>query len=282
MKAAVPLSCQPLQARNDKQPIAHSVHNCRLPSPGRSGSWLAFAAHHHRIEVSVSSEKELNFSTTTMDGFLEKPLDNKEQSLSHDELMIRRLKNRERQRRYRARKRLQADMNKAPNSDSNQYTPPQHAEVPVTVTPEEYATPLNIKKVPDFPENQCSPVLLEVPVTVTQHYEMPLNAIAQECSRPVNDTCQVPVTRVYCSRDWKRDARKAHALKQQEVRPEVTPMPESTSSNGSQTSLPQGNEADMVRNDRIPLDVSAQVNNETPRFTPSRRHWKAEARNKKS
>nr|GLL25853.1 uncharacterized protein LOC109158477 [Ipomoea trifida] len=205
-----------------------------------------------------------------MDGFLEKPLDNKEQSLSHDELMIRRLKNRERQRRYRARKRLQADMNKAPNSDSNQYTP-QQAEVPVNVAPEEYATPLNIKKVPDFPENQCSPVLLEVPVTVTQHYEMPLNAIAQ-----------VPVTRVYCSRDWKRDARKARALKQQEVRPEATPMPESTSSNGSQTSLPQGNEADMVRNDRIPLDVSAQVNNETPRFTPSRRHWKAEARNKKS
>lgn len=52
-------------------------------------------------------------ATGTQDNFVVKPLDSNERSRSRSDIMTRRLKNRERQRRYRARKRLEADTKKA-------------------------------------------------------------------------------------------------------------------------------------------------------------------------
>ncbi|CAH9054948.1 unnamed protein product [Cuscuta epithymum] len=224
--------------------------------------------------------KEQNFTATMENGFLEKPFDNQEESVSQDELMIRRLKNRERQRRYRARKRLQTDIDKTPESDSRQYTP--HRTLPIPVTPPEFAAALDTKEFPfkmkhkdvkDLPADHCSPtVLLEVPVqVVTPGYQTPNNAISWERPRLIK-AFQEPVTRTYCARDWKKDARKSQELKQQNVRHDAA------------TNMPKAhkNELDEVTSCRSALDISpAQANCESIKFTSSRRHWKAEARNKK-
>ncbi|CAH9114076.1 unnamed protein product [Cuscuta europaea] len=214
-------------------------------------------------------------------GFLEKPFDNQEESVSQDELMIRRLKNRERQRRYRARKRLQTDIDKTPESDSSQYTPQR--TLPIPVTPQEFAAALDTKEFPfqmkrkdvkDLPADHCSStVLLEVPVqVVTPDYRTPNNAISWECPRLINAMCQEPATRTYCARDWKKDARKSQELKQQDVRHDAA----------TNMLKAHKNEPDEVPSDRSALDISSTpANCESLKFTSSRRHWKAEARNKK-
>lgn len=125
------------------------------------------------------------------------------------DIMTRRLKNRERQRRYRARKRLEAE---AKNS----------------LVAEEAA------------------------------------AVQVELLQP-NGNHNNFVTRVYCNRDWKKDARRAHAAKHQEM-------------NGSIDCSP----TETMLEKEIQSGSSSIVNNETPRIVLGRRDWKAEARRKKN
>lgn len=79
-----------------------------------------------------------NGNTSMPNGSLIKPVDEK-QTRNHDDLLTRRLKNRERQRRYRARKRHETDLKKA--LISNQSTPVQFHQV----STENQSAPLQVK-----------------------------------------------------------------------------------------------------------------------------------------
>ena len=128
------------------------------------------------------------------------------------DIMNRRLKNRERQRRYRARKRLEVDRRKS-----------------------------------------CS---------INNSSSLQIDGIPNKC-----------VSRVHCRRDWKKDARRAHSLKEQEVilnGPLVSGL--TSVSENQATLLLCGAEA---KNSHVP-------DNSERRAIPGRRHWKADARNKKT
>ncbi|KAG8382485.1 hypothetical protein BUALT_Bualt05G0082200 [Buddleja alternifolia] len=156
-----------------------------------------------------------NSDTYRMDGSLVLHLEN--ESMTHpDDILVRRLKNRERQRRYRARKRHEADLRKSSSVDQS--------------------TPLHYQQMPAE--------LLSVPVQV----DISMNLTPPDC-----------LTRVHCQRDWKKDARRAHIHKKQEI-----------GSIESDTSTPGGSPAPSLDN------------NVEHRVQSSRRHWKAEARNRKS
>lgn len=156
------------------------------------------------FQPSFEMEARQNIYTPTTDLSLMKPLGQREDSRSPPDLMTRRLKNRERQRRYRARKRLEADMKKAS-----------------CIT------------------NQPSPLQVNV--------------------QQVNGIISNFVSRIYCKRDWKKDARRAHVLNDHKVKSNSPFVPNSTSA--------------------APVLDESEAHN---RSTPSRRHWKAEARNKKN
>ncbi|KAK3024686.1 hypothetical protein RJ639_042908 [Escallonia herrerae] len=166
------------------------------------------------------------------------PFDQGEQGASPHEIMARRLKNRERQRRYRARKRLEADTKNA--SVRNQFT--------------------------------------------TLQVEKPVKAISSSsvlsCTYQKNEI----VTRIYCRRDWKKDARRAHASKGKEVKSSSYVNLDSTLASGSQApSLLPGVHAESPLPSEIhSRNLSISGNSEAHRSTLSRRHWKAEARNKKT
>lgn len=146
--------------------------------------------------------------------FLMDPHDQRDHAKSNKDIMTRRLKNRERQRRYRERKRLESAMKKA-----------------CTI-------------------NNSKPLLL-----LEMH---------------VNGNPDKVVTTIRRRRDWKKDARRAHAVKEQEVKLNNVVVAGFTSANESQLALlPSGSEANQ------------QIESER-RFTPVRRHWKADARNKKN
>lgn len=131
---------------------------------------------------------------------------------SRSDLMTRRLKNRERQRRYRARKRLEADMKKS--------------------------------------------IVLNQSPTTPHMAQLP------------NGNFGSPVARVYCKRDWKKDARKAFAYKGQD-----SMKPTFISATESQTSfVPSGNTA----------EAPGLIVCETGKPKLGRRDWKADARRKKS
>ncbi|XP_052210115.1 uncharacterized protein LOC127813266 [Diospyros lotus] len=139
------------------------------------------------------------------------PSDQREQMKSNSDLMTRRLKNRERQRRYRARKRLEADMKKGSTLTN--------------------ASPLQV-------EMQGSGV-------VGNH-----------------------VSTVHCKRNWKKDARSAHAAMSRV----------STSTNEC---LGEAEAKPLVQSEIPSVNFIVQNGSERS-VTPGRRHWKAEARNKKS
>ncbi|CAK9142789.1 unnamed protein product [Ilex paraguariensis] len=87
----------------------------------------------------------------------------------------------------------------------------------------------------------------------------------------VNSTSHDGVTRIHCQRDWKKDARRAHVVHEQEIKSSDPASLEPTSVSGSEAPfLPS----------RFGADPPSS--SETPRTTLSKRHWKAEARNKKS
>ncbi|KAI9177302.1 hypothetical protein LWI28_013446 [Acer negundo] len=156
----------------------------------------------------------------TQDSLMMKSLDQRDHTKSRSDIMTRRLKNRERQRRYRARKRLEADTKKS--SVPNQTTTPQ--------------------------------------------IELQLNGNLSNS-----------VTRVYCKRDWKKDARRASTFKGQD-----TPNGSVKPATESQTlCLPSGNKAEALQ-ERECYSFSL-VDCETNKTKLGcRRDWKADARKKKS
>ncbi|KAK6146435.1 hypothetical protein DH2020_020304 [Rehmannia glutinosa] len=192
---------------------------------GRSGKPTAVLGPRMRSRNRLVLGNPLN-RLVLMDGSLVLHHDEKEDGRSPDDISVRRLKNRERQRRYRARKRHEADMRKASIVDQS--------------------TPLHYQQMPTE--------FLSVPVEV----EISVNLTSSDC-----------LTRVHCQRDWKKDARRAHIHKKQETSP-IDP------SNSGIRSLA---EADLLSDHS---NTPAIDNNATCKLQSGRRHWKAEARNKKS
>ncbi|GAV58037.1 hypothetical protein CFOL_v3_01573, partial [Cephalotus follicularis] len=165
----------------------------------------------------------------TQDNYMTKPLDQRDCTKSRSDIMLRRLKNRERQRRYRAKKRLEAE--KKRSSVINQSTTPQ---------------------------------------VELQLNELQLNGNHNAC-----------ITRIHCKRDWKKDARRAHARKYQDSTANfATPPP--TLTNGIQTvCVASGTMVDSPLERNILHEKSfSPVNCETQKPIIGRRDWKAEARNK--
>ncbi|XP_057978202.1 uncharacterized protein LOC131164781 [Malania oleifera] len=162
------------------------------------------------------------------DGFITNPFDQRAFSKSDADLMVRRLKNRERQRRYRARKRLEADAKRS--CIVNQST-------------------------------------------------------ALQAEMGQSGMLNNRITRVHCVRNWKKDARRAHASKKHEgasrgplIIPALTLASESLT-----PCLPSGTLTDPTLECRVHSESSPSlVNCETDRVTLSRRDWKADARKKKN
>ncbi|GAB4834739.1 hypothetical protein Ancab_033003 [Ancistrocladus abbreviatus] len=138
--------------------------------------------------------------------------DQNKQSKSLDDIMYQRLKNRERQRRYRERKRLQEEIKKASLI------------------------------------NQSTPLQLEAPPSGSLHH------------------CK---TRVHCVRDWKKDARRAHA--------------QALASQHQACYLASGTEgAEPDLKSEVPSAVSPNPDDsEKLRTKAGRRDWKTEARKNK-
>ena len=183
--------------------------------------------------LKMENKQTLSSSGTQEDPIM-KPVDQRARSRGRNDIMTRRLKNRERQRRYRARKRLEAESKK---SSVLRETPSIEAE-------------------PTF-ERQIQP-------NVNHH-----NFVA----------------RIYCKRDWKKDARQANACKHQEVTTpngSVDPFPTLTGEHEAAllASVSKAEQTWERKNQyEFPPGI---VNSETPRIVQSGRDWKAEARRKKS
>ncbi|XP_055819742.1 uncharacterized protein LOC129888767 isoform X2 [Solanum dulcamara] len=222
-----------------------------------------------------------------------KPIqDNGQKALISDDILAKRLKNRERQRRYRERKRLKADTMKVLGTNKLVSLP---VEVPVSVAPPDRTVPVNFapldSSVPvkvgpldsSMPVN-VAPLDSSVPVNVAPRaYVMPVDVASGESVMPVRCSSRESVTRVYSGRNWKRDARNAHAVRQNKASFNSTVSPNLASTCGSQaTLLPHVEQSDVALSNVISSPVSASENNGTPKSFPSRRNWKAEARNKKS
>ncbi|KAK6781709.1 hypothetical protein RDI58_019505 [Solanum bulbocastanum] len=203
-----------------------------------------------------------------MDVPVKKPQDNGPKTLISDAILAKRLKNRERQRRYRERKRLKADNMKV--LGTNQLVP---VGVPVIVSPQDSTLPENVVPLDSSVPVNVAPLASSVPVNVApQAYVMPVDVASRES-----------VTRVYSGRNWKRDARKAHVARQNEVSTNNMVSPDLASTGGGQaTLLPHVEQSDVAMSNVISSPVTASENNGTPKSIPSRRNWKAEARNKKS
>lgn len=161
----------------------------------------------------------------TQDNSIMKPIDQRARTKGRSDIMTRRLKNRERQRRYRARKRIEAEIKKSSGVRN--------------ITPQ------------------------EEPHSNGNHNNF--------------------VTRIYCNRDWKKDARRAHALKHQEMTPNgsIDHLPKLTSEPEA-ACLATENKAGLTQEREIQSGSPGVVHSLTPRTVLSRRDWKAEARKKKN
>ncbi|KAJ9135051.1 hypothetical protein P3X46_032272 [Hevea brasiliensis] len=161
----------------------------------------------------------------TQDSIIMKSLEKKERLRSRNDIMTRRLKNRERQRRYRARKRLEADMKKS---------------------------------------------------SVTNHSTTPQGDLE------INENHNNYITRVHCKRNWKKDARRAHACKNLPEVPSAAVVSGLTLSTESQTqsALEAAIEPPLERKSHSENLLSLQ-SSET-KTNLGRRDWKAEARRKKN
>lgn len=159
------------------------------------------------------------------DSLMMTTLDQRDHNEGHDDIMARRLKNRERQHRYRARKRLEADLKKSTNINH----------------------------------------------LMTPQVDLQLNASLSNC-----------IDRVYCKRNWKKDARSAAAFKsQEEDTVDGYVKPALNYATDSQTLLPSVNKAETPLENKFCSSLGL-VNIETNKAKLGRRDWKAEARNKKS
>ncbi|KAM3379672.1 hypothetical protein P3S68_012086 [Capsicum galapagoense] len=238
-----------------------------------------------------------------MDVPVKKPQDNGQKAVISDDLLAKRLKNRERQRRYRERKRLKADAMKVLGTNQLASLP---VEVPVIVASQDSAQPVNVAPLDSSVSVEVTPLDSSVPVNVApldssipvkvatldssmpvnvapRAYVMPVDVASGECVMPVRAAPRNAVTRVYSARNWKRDARNALTVKQNEVNTNGTVSPNLASTGGSQApALPRIELSDVALSNVISSRVTASENNGTPKSIPSRRNWKAEARNKKS
>ncbi|XP_061336888.1 uncharacterized protein LOC133283969 [Gastrolobium bilobum] len=156
----------------------------------------------------------------TQDNSIMKSVDQRARSKGRSDILTRRLKNRERQRRYRARKRLEAETKKP------------------------------------FIVEETAAVQVELQPNGNHNF----------------------MTRIYCKRDWKKDARRAHVSKHQEMNGSIDPSPTLTCV-PEVTCLALGNKAETMLEREI---QSGPSNNEIPRIVLGRRDWKAEARRKKN
>lgn len=163
---------------------------------------------------------------------------------SYDDIMIRRMKNRERQRRYRARKRLEADTVKEitywPTTPHESNASSMQMFTPIT---QELTHAAN-NRIKGSAEGQLVLARIEMPIS--------------EINRNV-------VTRVHSQRDWKRDARKAHSIAWKDTT-SVSPVINGGISKDS------------------PAETTAIVphGGEMHKIGHGKRHWKAEARNRKT
>ncbi|XP_006366241.1 uncharacterized protein [Solanum tuberosum] len=205
-----------------------------------------------------------------MDVPVKKPQVNGPKTLISDDILAKRLKNRERQRRYRERKRLKADNMKVLGTNQLVSLP---VGVPMIVSPQDSSLLANV-----------APLDSSVPVEVAPlDSSMPVNVAPRAYVMPVDVSSRESVTRVYSGRNWKRDARKAHVARQNEVSTNNMVSSDLASTGGGQaTLLPHVEQSDVAMSNVISSPVTALENNGTPKSIPSRRNWKAEARNKKS
>lgn len=170
------------------------------------------------------------------------PISEANQARSNNDIMTRRLKNRERQRRYRARKRLEAERNRDQTSQLLEFHGNTHT--PVYLPQDSHVLSQRNKT------GQSGPVAIDIPII---------------------DTPQNFASKVHCRRDWKKDARRVHLVKQQQA--------------GGEKQIPPFTmqvDADPPIVSEAQLKAPLQENDGTRRAVHSRRHWKAEARNKKS
>ena len=187
--------------------------------------WIPSLADLIAADASRILKMENNQSAAgTQDSSMMKSVDQRARSKGRNDIMTQRLKNRERQRRYRARKRLEAETKKS------------------------------------FVVEETPAVQVEL----------------QPNRNPNNNF----VTRIYCKRDWKKDARRAHILKHQQMngfidRPAITSVPEVTC-------LDMGNKSETVPEREIQSGSSGVASTDAPRVVLGRRDWKAEARRKKN
>ncbi|KAE8713771.1 hydroxyproline-rich glycoprotein [Hibiscus syriacus] len=145
---------------------------------------------------------------------------------SYNDIMTRRLKNRERQRRYRARKRLEADMQKS-----------------------------HVLSQPTLPKVESQ----------------------------LNGTFNNGTARVYCKRDWKKDARRAHIFKGQDTLNASIQSTLDTTVESQISHLPPGIRDEGSAGRECNLENSGNLHNsETRKPKLGRRDWKADARMKKS
>ncbi|KAI9125027.1 hypothetical protein K1719_003643 [Acacia pycnantha] len=171
--------------------------------------------------------KQTEGTAGTQESSKMKPIDQRAHIKGRSDILTRRLKNRERQRRYRARKRLEAETKK----------PSVVRDITPITTPEE-------------------------PQSNGNHNFM---------------------TRVYCNRDWKKDARwAAQALKLEVLTPNGSIDHISKLTGESEAACLASGKAELTQEREIQSGSPGVVNNETPRTVLSRRDWKAEARRKKA
>lgn len=91
------------------------------------------------------------------------------------------------------------------------------------------------------------------------------------------------VTRVHCTRDWKKDARRVHIAPKQATSNTFGFSGQSLMGESHMMHSPSGTrEAEQTSKSEVPLVNSIWVeNSDKPRSKPGRRAWKAEARSKK-
>lgn len=159
----------------------------------------------------------------TQDSFIMKPIDQRERTRSRNDVLTRRLKNRERQRRYRARKRLEADMKKP--SIIKQSPPPQ-VEVKMNGFVSNYVPRVHCKRdwkkdarracVSEYPKVTPNGCAVLTPMSTSESQTVLLSGTTADQLLDSETHSEISVNQnnfemhrpKLCRRDWKADARK--------------------------------------------------------------------------
>ncbi|KAI5327612.1 hypothetical protein PRUPE_5G036500 [Prunus persica] len=172
--------------------------------------------------LDLKAGKDMN-AAQTQDSFIMKPIDQRERTRSRNDVLTRRLKNRERQRRYRARKRLEADMKKP--SIIKQSPPPQ-VEVQMNGFVSNYVPRVHCKRdwkkdarrarVSEYPEVTPNGCAVLTPMSTSESQTVLLSGTTAEPLLDSETHSEISVNQnnfemhrpKLCRRDWKADARK--------------------------------------------------------------------------